>query len=100
MWPSWGKQARTWRALSYGPAMSVHIKYNGGGDFDYEDKEGLAYRYAIGDNGTLSVYERQGDVLISKDAEPLAVYGPAAWFSVSGTQLKKEDTAVPRLRGF
>ncbi|MGW7498596.1 hypothetical protein ACWGKA_30500 [Streptomyces luteogriseus] len=81
--------------------MSVEIKFIGSEDpFRYEDGEGREYRYVTNDNGTLSIFEKEMGGRIAKHEAPIAVYGPAAWFSVSGDPRTTADAPTPRVRSF
>lgn len=87
--------------------MSVDVKFtqvapneaieNGG---RYEDGEGREYRYVIGDSGVLLIFEKELDKRLTRDAEPIAVYGPHAWFSVTGDTRAKGDLVAGRMAGF
>lgn len=70
--------------------MSVDVKFNASAVDEhealkgrYEDGEGREYRYQLLNSGALAIFEKEGGYLLS-DAEPIAVFGPAAWFSVTG----------------
>ncbi|MFG3085120.1 hypothetical protein [Streptomyces parvulus] len=81
--------------------MSVEIKPIGAEEpFRYEDGEGREYRYAVNDNGTLSIFEKETGGHIAAKADPIAVYGAAAWFSVTGDPRTTKDAATPKIRGF
>ncbi|MBZ6250565.1 hypothetical protein KVH27_19555 [Streptomyces olivaceus] len=72
--------------------MSVEIKFIGEQEpFSYTDGEGTVYRYRVEDSGALSIFEKEGKGYVPVDAGPIAVYGPAAWFSVSGDKFSKAD---------
>jgi hypothetical protein len=87
--------------LGYRFGMSVEIKFIGADDpFRYEDGEGREYRYVVNDNGTLSIFEKEDGGHITKKEAPVAVYGPAAWFSVSGDPWSTADAPRPKVRGF
>ncbi|MGW1023974.1 hypothetical protein ACWD4J_09670 [Streptomyces sp. NPDC002577] len=66
--------------------MTVRIRFTNGECLEYADQGGgtSAYCYATGANGTLLVYERSGTGRPAREGQPLAVYSPSAWFSVSG----------------
>lgn len=76
--------------------MSVDVKFNASALPDpeatgrYEDEEGREYRYEVLENGALAIFEKEGRVLL-RDAEPIAVFGPAAWFSVTGDARSRRD---------
>ncbi|MGW0550555.1 hypothetical protein [Streptomyces altiplanensis] len=78
--------------------MSIQIRFisDQHDDYTYEDGEGREYRYVVADNGSLVIFEKEVGGHITRDADPIAVYGPAAWFSVSGDLRKKTDTAPSR----
>ncbi|GGJ82014.1 hypothetical protein GCM10011583_11930 [Streptomyces camponoticapitis] len=79
--------------------MSVEIKFtNREDDQRYEDGEGREYRYTAEGSGALSIYEKEDGETIGKEAVPIAVYGPTAWFSVTGDPVGRADRPVPRLR--
>ncbi len=81
--------------------MSVEIKFTGPVDpYRYEDGEGREYRYVVNDNGTLSIFEKEQDGHIAADDEPIAVYGSAAWFSVTGDARTKKDRKPSRGASF
>ncbi|WP_445524794.1 hypothetical protein [Streptomyces cyslabdanicus] len=81
--------------------MSVEIKFIGREEpFKYEDGEGNEYRYRVEDSGALSVFEKESGKYVKTDALPIAVYGPAAWFSVTGSALGKSDRGPGRVAGF
>jgi hypothetical protein len=68
--------------------MSVEVKFTASGvrsapNGRYEDEEGREYRYQVLNNGALAIFAKEGGYLL-RDAEPHIVYGPAAWFSVTG----------------
>lgn len=67
--------------------MAVSITFmqgSGPGTLEYEDGDGSVYRYEVRESGALAVYETsQGEFSLS-DSTTVAVYGPAAWFSVTG----------------
>jgi hypothetical protein len=77
--------------------MSVDVKFNANAvipdeaDGRYEDDEGREYRYQVLDSGALAVFELEGRVLV-RDAEPIMVFGPSAWFSVTGDARSKRDS--------
>lgn len=78
--------------------MSVHVKFNvdleqgvADGAGRYEDGEGREYRYATQDNGTLAIFEKETDGFLFGDSEPIVVFGPSAWFSVTGDPRTKAD---------
>ncbi|MET7321516.1 hypothetical protein [Streptomyces sp. NPDC005549] len=81
--------------------MSVEIKFIGQEEpFTYEDGEGNEYRYQVEGSGALAVFEKTVGKTVPRDALPIAVYGPAAWFSVTGTALGASDRGPGRLAGF
>ncbi|MYW48876.1 hypothetical protein [Streptomyces sp. SID161] len=69
-------------------------------DGRFEDGEGREYRYSIGDNGALLIWEKEAGGHIAKKAEPFVIYGPAAWFSVVGDARSSHDDPPARVRGF
>lgn len=78
--------------------MSVQVKFivdlaegAEGGAGRYEDGEGREYRYLVHDNGTLAIYEKEEGGVLLKDTEPIVVFGPAAWFSVTGDLRTEKD---------
>jgi hypothetical protein len=77
--------------------MSVDVKFNANAlvtedtDGRYEDQEGREYRYQVLDSGALAIFEKERSVL-TRDAEPIAVFGPAAWFSVTGDARSRRDS--------
>ncbi|MFD8970536.1 hypothetical protein ACFV0C_37040 [Streptomyces sp. NPDC059568] len=79
--------------------MSVEIKFNSSshGDVRYEDGEGREYRYLVKEGGTLAILEMEDDGVLTKDSEPIAVYGAAAWFSVTGDALRASDGSLDRV---
>ncbi|MFH9413957.1 hypothetical protein [Streptomyces rochei] len=81
--------------------MSVQIKFVGQEEpFTYEDGNGNEYRYQVEDSGALSVFEKEGGAYLKKGTDPIAVYGPSAWFSVSGNALSRSDTGPTKIAGF
>ncbi|WP_327169556.1 hypothetical protein [Streptomyces subrutilus] len=81
--------------------MAIDISFIGDkDDYTYEDGEGVEYRYVINDNGTLAIFEKEEGGHLAGNAEPVAVYGPAAWFSVRGNARSKKDTPPARIRSF
>ncbi|WP_406200129.1 hypothetical protein OG331_25185 [Streptomyces sp. NBC_01017] len=81
--------------------MSVEIKFIGEQEpFSYTDGEGTEYRYRVQDSGALSIFEKAAGKTMARDALPIAVYGPAAWFSVTGTSLGASDRGPGRVAGF
>ncbi|WP_326681082.1 hypothetical protein [Streptomyces sp. NBC_01237] len=85
--------------------MSIRIQFNSEdrgdkGLYEYEDGEGREYRYAVLDSGALAVFEKETGGSIGKDEAPISVYGPHAWFSVSGDQRTKADDRPGRTAGF
>lgn len=80
--------------------MSVHIKFTNGGDDRYEDGEGREYRYEVGTNGTIAIYAKPIDGFLAKDSMPIEVFGPTAWFSVSGDARTQADAGRPGIRSF
>ncbi|MET7412511.1 hypothetical protein [Streptomyces rubiginosohelvolus] len=80
--------------------MSVEIKFTGPVDpFHYQDGEGNEYRYEVNENGTLSIFEKERGGHIATKDQPIAVYGPAAWFSVTGDARTTKDKAPSQVRG-
>lgn len=84
--------------------MSIRIQFNGEdrgdkGHYEYEDGERNEYRYAVLDSGALAVFEKEVGGSIGKDAAPISVYGPNAWFSVSGDPRTKADDRPGRMTG-
>jgi hypothetical protein len=57
----------------------------------YEDGEGREYRYEVLDSGALAVFEKEEGSKLFYDTTPIAVYGPAAWFSVTGDARSRQD---------
>lgn len=85
--------------------MSIRIQFNSEergdkGRYEYEDGEGREYRYAVLDSGALAVFEKETGGSIAKDEAPISVYGPHAWFSVSGDPRTKADDRPGRMTGF
>ncbi|MEV8353189.1 hypothetical protein ACFVTT_34020 [Streptomyces niveus] len=83
--------------------MSVLVKFIGGTpeeDGRYEDGEGREYRYAPQENGALAIYEKETGESIPPEEQPIAIYGPAAWFSVSGDKLTRSDRRAGRVSGY
>ncbi|MFB7776916.1 hypothetical protein [Streptomyces bauhiniae] len=84
--------------------MSVEIKLIGAElekePFRYEDGDGCEYRYVVNDNGTLSIFEKEDGGHITKKEAPLAVYGAAAWSSVTGDPWTTADAPRARVRSF
>ncbi|MFF1416563.1 hypothetical protein [Streptomyces sp. NPDC058280] len=81
--------------------MSVLITFKDGSrdeDLRYEDGEGREYRYVIGDNGTLSIFGKEMGGRLERNQQPDIVYGPAAWFSVSGDVRTRADE--PRSKAY
>ncbi|MFJ2183443.1 hypothetical protein ACIOJG_22760 [Streptomyces anulatus] len=80
--------------------MSVEIKFTGPVDpCLYQDGEGNEYRYEVNANGTLSIFEKEHGGHIGSKEQPIAVYGPAAWFSVTGDARSTKDRAPSQVRG-
>jgi hypothetical protein len=77
--------------------MSVDVKFNastfGADDPDgrYEDGEGREYRYEVLNNGALAIFEKEEGKKLFRDTEPIAVFGPSAWFSVTGDARSRRD---------
>lgn len=87
--------------LGYRFGMSVEIKFIGADDpFRYEDGEGSEYRYVVNENGTLSIFEKEMGGRIGRKDDPIAVYGSAAWFSVTGDPRTTKDNPPSQVRGF
>ncbi|MGV9282124.1 hypothetical protein [Streptomyces sp. NPDC003730] len=81
--------------------MSVEIKFIGQEEpFTYEDGDGNEYRYRVEDSGALAVFEKAAGKIVPRGAQPIAVYGPTAWFSVMGTALGADDRGPGRVAGF
>lgn len=85
--------------------MSVRIQFNDrdrgdDGSTEYEDGQGREYRYAVLDSGALAVFEKETGGSIEKGEPPISVYGPHAWFSVSGDPRTKADDRPGRVNVF
>ncbi|MFF2522438.1 hypothetical protein [Streptomyces liangshanensis] len=83
--------------------MSVEIKFidktrASEDPYRHEDGEGREYRYVVQDNGTLAIFEKEESGYIQGNADPIAVYGAAAWFSVTGDPKTKKDSPPARMR--
>jgi hypothetical protein len=78
--------------------MTVRVRFENGECLEYADQGGgtVVYCYATGANGTLLVYERSKVGPPLKEAQPLVVYGPSAWFSVSGAPCVSAGTPGAR----
>ncbi|MCB5168005.1 hypothetical protein LG634_24655 [Streptomyces bambusae] len=59
--------------------------------YTYKDDGSSEYRYAINDNGTLAIFEKEKGGNLGRTDVPVAVYGAAAWFSVSGDPRTSAD---------
>lgn len=68
--------------------------------FTYEDDGSSEYRYVINDNGTLAIYEKEKGSTLGRADAPVAVYGAAAWFSVSGDPRTSADGSSKMAVGF
>lgn len=69
-------------------------------EYVYEDGEGYEYRYEVGENGALAVYEKSVSEGLPNNAQPIAVYGPSAWFSVRGDARSRADAPKAKIRSF
>ncbi|MEU0990887.1 hypothetical protein [Streptomyces sp. NPDC005953] len=79
--------------------MSVVVTFKAGNrdeDLRYQDGEDREYLYVIGDNGTLAIYGKEANGRLEPGQQPDIIYGPAAWFSVSGDTRTRADEPVSR----
>lgn len=65
-------------------------------DFRYQDGEDPEYLYVIGDNRTLAIYGKETNGRLEPGQQPGIIYGPAAWFSVSGDTRTRAIEPVSR----
>lgn len=85
--------------MVYGSHMAVELKLIGeAGALEYEDDEHRVFRYEVAASGTLAIYQKPPGGFIEMDAAPSVVYGPAAWFSVSGDVKSRGDDVPVEVR--